>query len=71
MLDFVTWLSKNKDRLRVEYDSIFVIVDRLTKMVHYQLILQTLDAEPFTKRSIDAVMRYYGPQDSIVPGEGF
>ncbi len=41
-MDFVTRLPKSKDSRGIEYDLILVIVDRLTKMVHYEPLLQTL-----------------------------
>lgn len=44
-IDFVTGLPKSKNWRRVEYDSIFVIIDQLTKMVHYEPVLITLDAK--------------------------
>ena len=69
-MDFVTGLSKSKDWRGVEYDSILVIVDRLTKMVHYEPAFTTLDAEQLAKVLIEAVIKYHGLPDSIVTDRG-
>ena len=69
-MDFVTKLPKSKDWRRVEYDSIFVIVNRLTKMVHYKLVLTTLDAEQLAGELIEIVIKYHGLPDSIVTDQG-
>ena len=65
-MDFVTgwllsfnWKSDN-------YDSILVIVDRLTKMVHYKLVKVTIDALDLTEIMIDMVVRHHGLPDSII-----
>ena len=65
-MDFVIGLLKSKNWQGVEYDSILVIVDRLTKMVHYEPVLTTLDAEQFAEVFIEAVIKYHGLLDSIV-----
>ena len=44
-MDFVTGLPRNKDWRGVEYNSILIIIDRLTKMVHYKPVLTTLNAK--------------------------
>ena len=51
------------------YDSILVIVDRLTKMVHYKLIKITIDAQGLAEIIIDVVVRYHGPLDSIITNQ--
>ena len=48
------------------YDSIFVIVDRLTKMVYYKPVKITIDAPGLTKIIIDVVVKHHGLSDSIV-----
>lgn len=69
-MDFVTRLPKSKDWRGVEYDSILVIVDRFTKMVHYESVLTTLDAEKLAEVLIEAVIKYHGSPDSIVTDRG-
>ena len=69
-MDFVTGLPKSKDWRGVEYDSILVIIDRLTKMVHYEPVLTTLDAEQLAEVLIEAVIKYHGLPDSIVTDRG-
>ena len=48
------------------YDSILIIVNRLTKMVHYKPIKVTIDALGLAEVIIDVVVRHYGLPDSIV-----
>ena len=69
-MDFVIGLPMSKDWRGVEYDSILVIVDPLTKMIHYEPVLATLDAEQRAKVSIEAVIKYHGLPDSIVTNRG-
>lgn len=69
-MDFVTGLPKSKDCRGVEYDSILVIFDRLTKMVHSEPVLTTLDVEQLAEVLIEAVIKYHGLPDSIVTGLG-
>ncbi len=69
-MDFVTGLSKSKDWRGIEYDSIFVIVDRLTKMIHYKLVLTTIDARQPAEVLIEAVIKYHGLPDSIGTDQG-
>ena len=47
-----------------------VIVDRLTKMVHYKLVKVTIDAPGLAKVIIDVVMRLHSLADSIVTNRG-
>lgn len=42
-MDFVIGLSKSKNWQEVKSNLILIIVNRLTKMVHYELVLTTLD----------------------------
>ena len=53
------WLPKS-------YDSILVIVDRLTKMVHYELVKVTIDAPGLAEVILDVVVRHHGLPDSII-----
>ena len=69
-LDFVTGLPPSKDWRGYTYDSILVIVDRLTKMSYYIVVDKTLDAEQFAQVLIENLVRYYGLPDSIVTDRG-
>ena len=44
------------DWKRDSYDSIFVIVNRLTKMVHYKLVKVTIDDSGLAEVIINVVM---------------
>ena len=65
-IDFVTGLSILTDWKKDSYDSILVIVNRLTKMVHYKLVKVTIDALGFAEIIINMVVRHHGLLDSIV-----
>ena len=65
-MDFVTSLPISTDWKGDSYDSILVIVDRLTKMVHYEPVKVTIDAPGLAKVIIDVVVRHHGIPDSIV-----
>ena len=43
-----------------------VIVDQLTKMIHYEPVLTTLDVEQLAKVLIKTIIKYYSLPDSIV-----
>lgn len=43
-----------------------VVVDRLTKIVHYEPVLTTLDVEQLAEVLIEAVIKYHGLPDSII-----
>lgn len=47
-----------------------MIVDRLTKMVHYEPLLTTLDAEQLAEVLIEAIFKYHGLPDSIITDRG-
>ena len=48
------------------YDSILVMVDRLTKIVHYEMVKVTIDALGLAKVIFDMVVRHHSLPDSIV-----
>ena len=48
------------------YDSVLVIVDRLTKMMHYEPIKVIIDTPGLAKVIIDVVVRYHCLSDSII-----
>ncbi len=58
-MDFVTVLPISADWKGDSYDSILVIVDRLTKMVHYKPVKVTIDAPSLTEVIIDVVVRHH------------
>ncbi len=65
-MDFVTGLSMSTDWKGDSYDSILVIVDRLTKMVHYEPVKVTIDAPGLAEVIIDVVVPHYGVPESIM-----
>ena len=69
-MDFVTGLPVSTNWKSETYDSILVIVDRLTNMVHYEPVKVTIDAPGLAKVIIDVVVRHHGFPDSIVSDRG-
>ena len=69
-MDFVTGLPISTDWKGDSYDSILVIVDRLTKMVHYEPVKVTINAPGLAEVIIDVVVRHHGLPDSIVTDRG-
>ena len=65
-IDFVTRLPLSSDWKGDSYDSILVIVDRLTKMVHYEPVIVTINALGLAKVIIDVMLWYHGLPDSII-----
>ena len=54
------------DRKGDSYDSIFVIVDRLTKMVYYKPVKVIINALGLGEVIIDMVVRHHGLLNLIV-----
>ena len=69
-MDFIRRLSKSEDWRRVKYDLILVIVDPLTKMIHYKPVLTTLNAKQLAEVLIKAIFKYYSLPDSIITNRG-
>ena len=69
-MDFVTGLPLSADWKGNSYDSILVIVDQLTKMVHYKPVKITIDAPELAEVILDVVVRHHGLPDSIVTDKG-
>ena len=69
-MDFVTGLLILTDWKRDSYNSILVIVNRLTKMVYYRPVKVTIDASGFAEIIINIVIRHHGLSDSIVTNQG-
>ncbi len=55
-MDFVTGLLIFTNWKGETYDSILVIVDQLTKMVHYKPVIVTIDAPALAEVIIKAVL---------------
>ena len=64
-MDFITDLP-----LSNAYDSIFVVVDRLTKMAHFVPCKKTSSSEDTERLFLDNVYRYHGLPDDIVSDRG-
>ena len=64
-MDFITDLP-----LSNAYDSIFVVVDRLTKMAHFVPCKKTSSSEDTARLFLDNVYRYHGLPDDIVSDRG-
>ena len=69
-IDFMTGLPVSTDWKGESYDSILVIVDRLTKMIHYEPVKITIDAPGLAKVIIDVVVRHHGLPNSIITDRG-
>ena len=65
-MDFVTGLPLSADWKDESYNSTLVIVDRLTKMVHYKPVKVTIDAPRLAEVIIDVVVWHHGLSDSII-----
>ena len=70
LIDFVTGLPISTDWKGDSYNSILVIVDWLTKMVHYEPVKVTINAPGLVEVIINVVMRHHGLPDSIVTNRG-
>ncbi|PKI61396.1 hypothetical protein CRG98_018204 [Punica granatum] len=66
-MDFVSGLP----RTRRGHDSIWVIVDRLTKSVHFLLAKTTFGADQLAQLFIKEIVRLHGVPASIVSDRGF
>ena len=65
-MDFVTGLPLFADWKGDSYDLILVIVDRLTKMVHYEPVKVTIDAAGLAEVIINMVVWHHSLPDSII-----
>ena len=61
-MDFVTGLPRS----RYGHDSIWVIIDRLTKSAHFLLVLKTHSVEALCELYIKEIVRLHGVPVSIV-----
>ncbi len=69
-MDFVTGLPILADWKGDSYDLILVIVDRLTKMVHYKPVKVTIDTPGLAEVIIDIVVHQHEVSESIVTDQG-
>ena len=69
-MDFVTSLPISTDWKGDNYDLILVIVNYLTKMVHYKPVKITINAPGQAEVIIDVVVKHYRLLDSIVIYQG-
>ena len=65
-MDFVVYLLKTKR----QYDSIWVIVDWMTKSVHFIRVKPTYRAEDYAELYIDEIVRWHGKPLSIISDRG-
>ena len=65
-MDFVVGLPKTMGK----YDSIWVIVDRLTKSAHFILVKVTYNAEKLAKIYVSEIVRLHGVPLSIISDRG-
>ena len=65
-MDFVVGLPKTLG----QFDSIWVIVDRLTKSAHFILVKMTYTAEVFAKLYILIIVQLHGLPLSIISDRG-
>ena len=65
-MDFVVGLPKTMDK----YDSIWVIVDRLTKSAYFIPVKVTYNAEKLAKIYISEIVRLHGVPLSIISDRG-
>ena len=69
-MDFVTGLSLSSNWKNDSYELILVIVNWLTKMVHYKPLKVTIDAPRLAKVILDVIVWHHGLPDSIVTNRG-
>ena len=65
-MDFVVGLPKTMGK----YDSIWVIVDRLTKSAHFIPVKVTYNAEKLAKIYFSEIVRFHGVPFSIISDRG-
>ena len=65
-IDFMTGLPLFADWIGDSYNSILVIVNWLTKMVHYKPVKIIIDILGLAKVIINVVVQYHGLLDSII-----
>ncbi len=69
-MNFVTGFPISANWKGDSYNSILVIVDRITKIVHYKSVKVTIDASGLVEVIIDVVVHQHGVPKSIVIDQG-
>ena len=69
-MDFVIGLPLSSDWKGNSYDSILVIVNQLTKMVHYEPVKVTINTPGLAEVIINVVVQHHGLLDSIISDQG-
>ena len=64
--DFVVGLPQNQK----QYDSIWVIVDKLTKLTHFILVMSTYSVKDYARIFIDEIVCRHGIPLSIISDRG-
>jgi hypothetical protein len=64
-MDFITDLLSS-----TAFDSIFVVVDRLTKMAHFMPCNKTIRGEETARLFMDNTYKYHGLPDDIISNRG-
>ena len=64
-MDFIIDLQSSKD-----FDSIFVVVDRLIKMTHFMPCTKTITCEEIMRLIMDNIYKYHGLPDNIISNHG-
>ena len=70
LIDFVIGLPISTNWKDENYDSILVIVNRLTKMIYYELVKVTINAPGLAKIIFDIVIWHYDLPNSIIFDRG-
>ena len=70
-MNFVTKLSLSRTWNEVVYDTILVIVDRLTKMIHYIFVTKTINAKNLVKILIRELVRIHDLLENIIIDKNF
>jgi hypothetical protein len=66
-MDFIVGLP----RTQKGNDSIWVIVDRLTKVAHFVPVKTTFETHKLAERYIDNILKLHGASKSIVSDRGY
>jgi hypothetical protein len=64
-MDFITNLPNSK-----AFDSIFVVVDRLTKMAHFMLCNKTVVGKETARLFMDNIYKHHGLPNDIISNRG-
>ena len=70
-MNFVTKLSLSRAWNEVVYDAILIIVDRLTKMIHYIFVTKTINAKNLVEIFIQKFIRIHDLLESIIIDKDF